>query len=116
MRIELLVLVAGALCACPGPSGDQLPCEVAALVSATSASSAKQYAAAEPLLINGYTGMKAREKSISPTARKRIPEAIDRLIALYTAVNKPDELKKWRAERAKYPDPSPVPLAKPKTN
>jgi WD40 repeat protein len=28
---------------------------------------------------------------------------LDRLIALYTATNKPDEVKKWRAERAKYP-------------
>ena len=30
---------------------------------------------------------------------------LDRLIVLYIATNKPDEVKKWRAERAKYPMP-----------
>jgi serine/threonine-protein kinase len=33
----------------------------------------------------------------------RIPDALDRLIELCTALNKPDEAKKWRAERAKHP-------------
>lgn len=33
----------------------------------------------------------------------RIPEALRRLIELYTATNRPDEAKKWQAERAKYP-------------
>jgi len=32
-----------------------------------------------------------------------IPEALDRLIEDYTATIKPDEARKWRAERAKYP-------------
>ena len=32
------------------------------------------------------------------------------LVELYTAINKPDEVKKWRAERAKYPPPvAPMP-------
>jgi hypothetical protein len=30
-------------------------------------------------------------------------EALDRLIERYPRTNKPDEAKKWRAERAKYP-------------
>jgi hypothetical protein len=34
----------------------------------------------------------------------RLPEALDRLIELYSATNKPDEAKKWRAERTKYPE------------
>jgi tetratricopeptide (TPR) repeat protein len=65
----------------------------------------KKYAAAEPPLVKGYEGMKAREKTIPQQGggELRIPEAIDRLIELYTALNKPDEAKKWRAERAKYP-------------
>jgi hypothetical protein len=63
----------------------------------------KKYAEAEPLLLKGYEGMKAREKTIPPQGATRIPEAIDRLIELYTATNKPDEVKKWKAERAKYP-------------
>ncbi len=48
--------------------------------------------------------MKKREKTIRPQANTHIPEALDRLIELYTATDKPDEVKKWRAERAKYPD------------
>jgi hypothetical protein len=68
----------------------------------------KKYPEAEPLLLKGYEGMKAREKSIPPQGSTRIPEAVDRLIDLYTATNKPDEVKKWQAERAKYPTPKEV--------
>jgi hypothetical protein len=64
----------------------------------------KKYAEAQPLLLKGYEGMKKREKTIPPQGILRIPEALDRLIALSTATNKPDEVKKWRAERAKYPE------------
>jgi eukaryotic-like serine/threonine-protein kinase len=64
----------------------------------------KQYADAEPLLVKGYEGMKAREKAIPPQANTRIPEALERLIELYTVTHKPDEARKWRAERAKYPE------------
>ena len=64
----------------------------------------KKYAEAEPLLLKGYEGMKTREKTIPQYGGgERIPEALDRLIELYTATNKPDEAKKWQAERAKYP-------------
>jgi tetratricopeptide (TPR) repeat protein len=64
----------------------------------------KKYAEAEPLLLKGYKGMKAREKTIPKQGGElRLGEALDRLIELYTAINKPDEAKKWQAERAKYP-------------
>jgi tetratricopeptide (TPR) repeat protein len=72
----------------------------------------KKYAAAEPLLLKGYEGMKQREKTIPPQAGTRIPEALDRLIELYTALNKPDQAKKWRAQRAKYPSAGAKPAAK----
>jgi serine/threonine protein kinase/Tfp pilus assembly protein PilF len=62
-----------------------------------------KYAEAEPLLVKGYEGMKTREKTIPPQGAARIPEAIDRLIDLYSAMDKPDEANKWRDERAKYP-------------
>jgi hypothetical protein len=62
----------------------------------------KEYAEAEPLLREGYEGMKAREKSIPPQGSTRIPKALDRLIELYTATNKPEEVRKWRVERARY--------------
>ena len=65
----------------------------------------KRFAEAEPLLISGYMGMKAREQTIPPQASTRIPEALDRLIMFFTATGKPDEVTKWRAERAKYPPP-----------
>jgi hypothetical protein len=48
--------------------------------------------------------MKEREKAIPPQGRVRLSEAVDRLIELYIATNKPDEVKKWRAERAKCPE------------
>ena len=73
----------------------------------------KKYADAEPLLREGYDGMKAREKTIPPPVRICIPEALDRLIELYTALDKPDEVKKWQAERAKYREMLPLPMVKP---
>ncbi len=62
----------------------------------------KKFADAEPLLVKGYEGMKEREKTILPQGSTRIPEALDRLIELYTATNKPDEVKKYQELRAKY--------------
>ena len=69
----------------------------------------KKYADAEPLLVKGYEGMKAREKSIPPLAATRIPDALDRLIALYTATGKPEEATKYRNLRAKYREVLPPP-------
>jgi eukaryotic-like serine/threonine-protein kinase len=63
----------------------------------------KKYAAAEPLLLKGYEDMKNREKTIPPQGVTFIPEALGRLIELSTAAKRPDEAKKWRAERANYP-------------
>ncbi len=70
----------------------------------------KKYADAEPLILKGYEGMKEREKSIpkSGGANKRISQALDGLIELYTATNKPEEVKKWQAERAKYSEGKPT--------
>jgi len=56
-------------------------------------------------LLKGYEGMKAREKTIPPQAATRLPEALDRLIELYTKWDKPDEAKKWQAEKDKLPKP-----------
>jgi hypothetical protein len=58
----------------------------------------KKYAAAEPLLLAGYEGMKQREKTIPPPRRFRIPEAIERLVQLYEATDKKDDAAKWRKE------------------
>jgi tetratricopeptide (TPR) repeat protein/tRNA A-37 threonylcarbamoyl transferase component Bud32 len=74
----------------------------------------KKYAEAEPLLRQGYEGMKAREKTIPPIwAIRPLPEALARLIELYTATSRPDEVKRWKDEKAKRPDnPVPRPDAK----
>jgi tetratricopeptide (TPR) repeat protein len=69
----------------------------------------KKYAEAEPLLRKGYEGMKQRETKIPPQAAARIPEALNRLIDFSTATDKPDEVKKRQAERAKYPATAPLP-------
>lgn len=47
--------------------------------------------------------MKQREKTIPPQGRIRLPEALKRLIQLFTETDKPDEMKKWQAEREKVP-------------
>jgi WD40 repeat protein/serine/threonine protein kinase len=67
----------------------------------------KKYAEAEPLLLKGYEGMKERESTIPTIGQDRLPEAIERLIDFYTAANKPDEVKKWQAERAKHLNDAP---------
>jgi hypothetical protein len=69
----------------------------------------KKYAEAEPLLLKGYAGLKAREQAIPPLDRQYLAEALDRLVELYTATGKPDEVMKYRAELAKYPGVAPPP-------
>jgi len=59
----------------------------------------KKYAEAEPLLLAGYEGMKQREKTIPPQGKDRLPEAVDRLVQLYEAMDKKDEAAKWRKEQ-----------------
>jgi tetratricopeptide (TPR) repeat protein len=67
----------------------------------------KRYADAEPLLLAGYEGMKARETAIPKAggSEECIPDALGWLIELYTATNKPDEVKKYTELRTKYPLP-----------
>lgn len=58
-------------------------------------------AEAEPLLLAGHAGLKQHEQAIPANAKVRLDEAVDRLIELYTNLGKPDEVAKWRLERAK---------------
>jgi tRNA A-37 threonylcarbamoyl transferase component Bud32 len=71
----------------------------------------KKYAEAEPLLRAGYDGMKSRADKIPPQGRIRLGEALDHLIALAEATNKPDDAKKWKDEKAKLPSEAPKPGA-----
>src|SRR5205814_1620552 len=43
----------------------------------------KRYAEAEPLIVSGYEGMKAREARIPPPGRPRLAEGAERVIRLY---------------------------------
>lgn len=54
----------------------------------------KKYAEAEPLLLQGYAGMKQREAKIPPQGKFRLTEALERLVQLYEAMDK------WRKELA----------------
>jgi eukaryotic-like serine/threonine-protein kinase len=58
----------------------------------------KKHADAEPLLLKGYEGMKKQEAKMPPTAKVRLPEAIERLVQLYEARGQKDEAAKWRKE------------------
>ncbi|MCS6976287.1 MAG: tetratricopeptide repeat protein, partial [Gemmatales bacterium] len=65
-------------------------------------------AEAETLLLKGYEGMKARFDGTPETdntraaMQPRIIEALDRLIALYTALKKPDEVEKYQEVRRQF--------------
>jgi serine/threonine protein kinase len=60
----------------------------------------EKYSQAEPLLLKGYEGMKAREETIPLLYRERLTEALERLLQLYDGWGKPDEAGKWRDELA----------------
>ena len=54
---------------------------------------------AEPLLVAGYEGLRQDENAIPDVVWKvRVAEAIQHLIDLARAKNKPDDVKKWQAE------------------
>jgi tetratricopeptide (TPR) repeat protein len=63
----------------------------------------KKYADAEPHLLAGYQGIQQRAAKIPRKSQVPLAEALDLLIELYTATEKPAEVQKWQAERAKYP-------------
>jgi serine/threonine protein kinase/tetratricopeptide (TPR) repeat protein len=59
----------------------------------------KQYAAAEPLLVQGFEGMQQRAGKIPVRSKARLSEAADRLIALHEARGQPDQAAEWRKKR-----------------
>lgn len=61
----------------------------------------KKYAAAEPHLLAGYEGMKAREETIPLSSKPRLTEAVEQLVQLYEALDRKDEMEKWFKELAK---------------
>jgi serine/threonine protein kinase len=57
-----------------------------------------RYAEAEPLLVQGYEGLKARAQSIPPGEKGRLTEALRRVVRLYEAWGKADQVAPWRQE------------------
>jgi hypothetical protein len=59
----------------------------------------KKFAEAAELLVDGYTGINARQDKIPEQVRQtRIIEALERIVALYQEMDQPEPLSKWRAE------------------
>ena len=57
-----------------------------------------EYAEAEPLVVGGYEGMKAREAKIAANGRYLITEAGERVVRLYTDWGKPDQVAAWKTK------------------
>jgi hypothetical protein len=55
-----------------------------------------RYAEAEPLVIQGYEGMKAREATIPKPGKSRLSEAAERPLRLYEAWGKPEKVAEWK--------------------
>jgi tetratricopeptide (TPR) repeat protein len=72
-----------------------------------------RYAEAEPLIVGGYVGLKAREATMPPPARPRLPEAAERVVALYEAWGKRGQAANWR-HRLGVADLPPEVFARPK--
>jgi hypothetical protein len=57
-----------------------------------------RYAEAEPLVVAGFEGMKAREARLAIPARSRLLEAAERVVRLYEEWNQPDQAAAWKAK------------------
>ncbi len=60
----------------------------------------KKYQEAEPLLKEGYEGMKTREKSIPAASKVYLTEAVARLVQFYDATGNKTEADRYRKELA----------------
>jgi serine/threonine protein kinase len=58
----------------------------------------KKYAEAEPLLVQGYEGLKARQAKISAPSKKYLVEAAARIVPFYETCGRADKAAEWRAK------------------
>ncbi len=76
----------------------------------------RKYAAAEPLLVTAYDELKRRAGSDlhkGPlVGDDYLPEAVDRLVRLYEATNRPEKAAEWRAKRVPQLAPPPRPASR----
>jgi len=62
----------------------------------------KRHAEAEPLLLSGYEGMTQREANIPLEGKVRLKEALQRLVRLCEATNRPDQAAEWKGNLAEF--------------
>ena len=64
----------------------------------------KNYAEAEPLLLQSYQGLQQRQASLPPilNAPRRITEALERLVQLYDAWGKPAQAAEWKKKLTEF--------------
>ncbi len=62
---------------------------------------------AEPYLLAGYKEMTERHTAMPAWDAQEFPRATANLVTLYTALGRPEDVKKWQTERAKYDKPAP---------
>jgi serine/threonine protein kinase/tetratricopeptide (TPR) repeat protein len=55
-----------------------------------------KYAAAEPLLLEGYEGMKHWEPFLFANDKRRLSEAIEWVVRFYEVANQPEKASEWR--------------------
>ena len=58
----------------------------------------KKYVEAEPLLLAGYEGLKARESKSPADGMELFSQAMERLVQLYTEWEKPDLASAWQQQ------------------
>jgi serine/threonine protein kinase len=62
----------------------------------------KKYAAAEPLLISGYEGIRDRAARVQPGDKPSLHDALERLVQLYKATNQPEKAAAWKAKLTEF--------------
>jgi hypothetical protein len=61
-----------------------------------------QYEQAERWLLSGYEGMNQRQEAIPAVGRARLKEAIQHLVRLYEATERPQEATLWKQKLAAF--------------
>src|SRR5262249_25422039 len=66
------------------------------LLLGTALAGQRKDAEAAPLLTAGFNGLKARSAAVLQPVRARVLASLRRLVALYEAANRPEEVRGWR--------------------
>ena len=65
----------------------------------------KDYDRAEPLLLIGNEGMLKRAETVPASNRPRLKQTVERLVKLYEAWGKKDQLAAWQTRLAEFDQP-----------